>query len=114
MGLEREQKPQAAEYSNENSNVKDTIGQRSRRRRHGNSARDNWQDKDAGSGSTFIGWERDWPTLAAELCSVDDGLSVELDGFKLSKSKHREEQLKAYGNAIVPQVAMEIMRGMTV
>jgi DNA (cytosine-5)-methyltransferase 1 len=55
-------------------------------------------------------WQRNWTEVAAEFCSVDDGLPVELDGFKLSKSQHRKEQLKAYGNAIVPQVAMEIMR----
>lgn len=54
-------------------------------------------------------WTRDWHEVAAELCSVDDGLPVALDGFKLSKSQHRKEQLKAYGNAIVPQVAIEIM-----
>jgi DNA-cytosine methyltransferase len=34
---------------------------------------------------------------------------TELDGLKLSKSKHREERLKALGNSIVPQVAMNIM-----
>lgn len=54
-------------------------------------------------------WNQDWAEVAAELCSVDDGLSVELDGFKLSKPQHRAAQLKAYGNAIVPQVAMQIM-----
>lgn len=57
-------------------------------------------------------WDADWSALAAELCSVDDGLPVELDGFKLTKSQHRKEQIKAYGNAIVPQVAIEIMKGM--
>lgn len=56
-------------------------------------------------------WSSDWIEVAAELCSVDDGLPVTLDGFELSKSRHRKEQLKAYGNAIVPQVAIEIMKG---
>lgn len=55
-------------------------------------------------------WDTDWLTLAAELCSMDDGLPAELDGLKLSKPQHRANQLKAYGNAIVPQVAMEILK----
>jgi len=52
---------------------------------------------------------RGWPEIAARLCGVDYGLPVELDGFKLTKAKHREERIKSLGNAIVPQVAMEIM-----
>lgn len=36
---------------------------------------------------------------------------VKLDGFKLSKSQHRVSRLKALGNAIVSQVAIEIMKG---
>jgi DNA (cytosine-5)-methyltransferase 1 len=55
-------------------------------------------------------WQRNWIEVATELCSVDDGLPVELDGLKLTKPSHRREQLKAYGNAIVPQVAEMIMR----
>jgi len=54
-------------------------------------------------------WDRDWLEVATELCSVDDGLPAELDGLKLSKAQHRNAQIKAYGNAIVPQVAIEIM-----
>lgn len=57
-------------------------------------------------------WNQDWLKVAAELCSVDDGLPVELDELKLSKAQHRAQQLKAYGNAIVPEVAMQIMKAM--
>ena len=38
----------------------------------------------------------------------DDGISEELDGITVSKWK--KESIKAYGNAIVPQVAYEIFR----
>lgn len=55
-------------------------------------------------------WERSWLEVATELCGVDDGLPAELDELELSKSRHRIERLKALGNAIVPQVAIEIMR----
>lgn len=55
-------------------------------------------------------WERNWLEVASELCSLDDGLPVELGGLKLTKAGNRNAQLKAYGNAIVPQVAIEIMR----
>jgi DNA (cytosine-5)-methyltransferase 1 len=41
---------------------------------------------------------------------MDDGLPAKLDRLELSKAKHRNERLKALGNAIVPQVAIEIMR----
>lgn len=57
-------------------------------------------------------WQSDWLEVATELCGVDDGLPARVGGLKLSKSQHRKEQLKAYGNAIVPQVAMEIMETM--
>lgn len=55
-------------------------------------------------------WKRSWLETAAELCRVDDGLPAELDGFELSKSRHRIERLKALGNAIVPHVAIKIMK----
>lgn len=55
-------------------------------------------------------WERNWVEVATELCSVDDELPYELGGLKLSKPAHRREQLKGYGNAIVPAVAEVIMR----
>ena len=52
----------------------------------------------------------DWqtfPTVSA-VCGGDDGLPKELDG--LTFSKWRRESIKAYGNAIVPQVALQIFK----
>ena len=48
--------------------------------------------------------------VATELCRVDDGLPARMDGLELSKSRHRIERLKALGNSIVPQVAIEIFK----
>lgn len=42
------------------------------------------------------------------ICGGDDGLPRELDGITFSK--WRNESLKAYGNAIVPQVAYQIFK----
>jgi DNA (cytosine-5)-methyltransferase 1 len=42
------------------------------------------------------------------ICSGDDGVPRELDG--ISFSKWRKESIKAYGNAVVPQVAYQIFK----
>lgn len=57
-------------------------------------------------------WNRDWREVALATCNarMDDGLSREVDGVSYSFAKWRNESIKAYGNAIVPQVAMEIFR----
>lgn len=62
--------------------------------------------------SHYSGWERDWREVAIATCNarMDDGLPREVDGISYSFSKWRNESIKAYGNAIVPQVAMEIFR----
>lgn len=55
-----------------------------------------------------------WPQAATRLCRLDDGLPRRLDAETLySRPQHaygkwRKESLKAYGNAIVPQVAHQI------
>lgn len=46
-------------------------------------------------------WECNWVEVATRLCRVDDGIPRRLD---------RNSRLKGLGNAIVPQVAAEIMR----
>ena len=48
-----------------------------------------------------------FPTFAP-ICGGDDGLPERLDGITVSKWKR--EAVKAYGNAIVPQVAFEIFQ----
>ena len=51
-------------------------------------------------------WEN-FPTVPP-ICGGDDGLPKELDGITFPK--WRKESVKAYGNAIVPQVAHEIFK----
>ena len=46
-------------------------------------------------------WNKNWLEVATRLCRVDDGVSRGMD---------RNPRLKGLGNAIVPQVAAEIMR----
>ena len=56
-----------------------------------------------------ISWEN-FPTVAP-ICGGDDGLPQELDGITFSK--WRRESIKAYGNAIVPQVAHRIFQSIS-
>ena len=51
-------------------------------------------------------WDR-FPTQSP-VCRRDDGLSSRLDGITFSK--WRNESIKAYGNAVVPQVVYEIFK----
>ena len=53
-------------------------------------------------------WEQ-FPTQPP-LCGGDDGLPKELDGITFPK--WRTESIKAYGNAIVPQVAFQIFKAL--
>ena len=79
---------------------------------------------DGHDGTTNSDWREDWREVAFATChdGVDDGLPRRLDGATLrgkrtdtiSASKHRQERLKACGNAIVPQVAMEIFKAIKV
>ena len=56
------------------------------------------------AGSICPHWQ-DFPTQSP-VCSRNDGLSCGLDGITFSK--WRKESIKAYGNAIVPQVTYRI------
>jgi DNA (cytosine-5)-methyltransferase 1 len=50
---------------------------------------------------------KNFPTQSP-VCGGDDGLPTELDGITFSK--WRNESIKAYGNAIVPQVVYQIFK----
>ena len=51
-----------------------------------------------------------WDSFPSQspICEGDDGIPTELDGITFSK--WRNESIKAYGNAIVPQVAYQIFK----
>ena len=52
-------------------------------------------------------WQN-FPTQSP-VCGGDDGIPTELDGITFSK--WRNESIKAYGNAICPQVVLQIFKG---
>lgn len=60
--------------------------------------------------SKLTGKRTNWNQFPTQspVCSGDDGLSGELDGITFPK--WRNESIKAYGNAIVPQVAYQIFQ----
>jgi DNA (cytosine-5)-methyltransferase 1 len=57
-----------------------------------------------------FGFNMEWQKFPTEspICGGDDGLPTELDGITFPK--WRNESIKAYGNAIVPQVAYQIFK----
>lgn len=71
-------------------------------------ARTSWPDPAA--------WQRDWREVAVATCvlGLDDGSAGELaqlpDGSTIPQTRLRKEGLKAVGNAIVGQVAVELMK----
>jgi len=60
--------------------------------------------------STKKGVLGNWQNFPTQppICGGNDGLSSQLAGITVSK--HRNESIKAYGNAIVPQVAFQIFK----
>ena len=53
------------------------------------------------------GWDKNWLAVATRLCTVDDGLP----GGLVRPRGWRNAALKGAGNAWVPQVAIEILKG---
>lgn len=76
----------------------------------GQQARINGQRKKQSRGRSFTMGARQWEGFPTQspICSGDDGLPTELDGITFSK--WRNESIKGYGNAVVPQVVYEIFK----
>ena len=85
-------------------NATDTDDKLSKRRNGERKVGRNQQTKRIESFIQPREWEK-FPTVPA-VCGGNDGLPKELDGITFSK--WRRESIKAYGNAIVPQVAHRI------
>lgn len=71
-------------------------------------ATEGWQDQ--GGRIKPLGFNMEWEKFPTQppICSGNDGLSGGLDGITFPK--WRNESIKAYGNAIVPQVAYQIFK----
>ena len=85
-------------------NATDTDDKLSKRRNGERKVGRNQQTKRIESFIQPREWEK-FPTVPP-ICGGDDGLPKELDGITFPK--WRRESIKAYGNAIVPQVAYRI------
>lgn len=60
------------------------------------------------SGSLFPDWQN-FPTQSP-VCRGNDGLPFNVDNLTIPFTKWRQESVKGYGNAIVPQVILEIFK----
>lgn len=100
---EREDKLYESEFS---SNSENFGLQRSEQTNGEKGKKPNDEQFNGCSRKRIDAWEQ-FPTQSP-ICGRDDGLSSRLDGITFSK--WRNESIKAYGNAIVPQVAFELFR----
>jgi DNA (cytosine-5)-methyltransferase 1 len=66
--------------------------------------------KDQGGRTEPLSFNMEWKKFPTQppICGGDDGLPTELDGITFPK--WRTESIKAYGNAIVPQIAFELFK----
>lgn len=73
--------------------------------------------------STSTGFQREMPSNAelftelfsnfptqSPICRGNDGIPFDVDSLTISASNWRKESIRAYGNAIVPQVAFQIFK----
>ena len=60
-------------------------------------------------GTLLTDWWQNFPTQSP-VCRGNDGLPFDVDNLTIPFTKWRQESIKGYGNAIVPQVILEIFK----
>ena len=94
-----------------NGNATDTSNERLQRSQFfGTSKRREWEQNDTRKSATELYQTTNWQQFPTQspICSGDDGLPTKLDGITFSK--WRNESIKGYGNAIVPQIAYQLFQ----
>ena len=68
------------------------------------------QNRQKTNGYSYVECRKQWEKFPTQspICGGDDGISTELDGITFSK--WRNESIKGYGNAVVPQVVYQIFK----
>jgi DNA (cytosine-5)-methyltransferase 1 len=112
-GSQGVQERDEVQLSDESDNLRELSADSDRElqeRRDGN-REDGWSEQTERTEplSEPRGWE-EFPTQPP-ICGGDDGLPSELDGITFPK--WRNESVKSYGNAIVPQVALQIFKAIS-
>jgi DNA (cytosine-5)-methyltransferase 1 len=112
--LQQPREARSGQYGFKNDNSNGTSSnplktglQRDERHKKDEGENKEWREGTYGATSQFFrgsDWAG-WPTQSP-VCSRDDGISERLDSITFSK--WRQESIKTFGNAIVPQVAFEI------
>ena len=68
------------------------------------------QNRQKTNGYSYVECRKQWENFPTQspVCGGDDGISTQLDGITFSK--WRNESIKGYGNAVVPQVVYQIFK----
>jgi|LakMenE01Jun11ns_1017448.scaffolds.fasta_scaffold9791830_2 DNA (cytosine-5)-methyltransferase 1 len=89
-------------------NVANTNGTNNKARSHGKIL--GQPDRQKTNGHINVERPNQWQNFPTQspVCGGDDGIPTELDGIAFSK--WRNESIKGYGNAIVPQIAYQLFQ----
>jgi DNA (cytosine-5)-methyltransferase 1 len=108
---DRREKGQSEREGNKRERLRPDTGRISEQATFANPTSSGWIQGNKGQRTKqFASRISDWQIFPTQspVCGGNDGLPTELD--RITLSRHRRESIKAYGNAIVPQVAYQIFK----